>query len=377
MRLGCALALALVVGVAASAARADSVPIAIAPFHARCFDAATLAERVRAHVDGAVTVGAPAQGKSHQEVRVSERDGGLTVAVTARDARGHVVGSAHREVPADDCAAALEVAALIVARAALPLNAAELHAPAHKPPPAHKPAPTPAPAPTPPPPATPTEPVAPTPPPPPPPPPPKPQVIIIEKPVEKRVPVPAPIPPGAIVLRTRPPDHRYIGELAAAVYGAFALDGNGADLPAGELSIGFRRGRFGAAVRGDVEGDHSIAVDSAGAIKLSLRRTQVALEAHADVPIRVGALRFVLGPTLPLWIVRPSGLPHPQSSVIVSAGITARLLYHLDLGRVFLTAGVTFDAALVREELSLTGIGPIAHTPLFEIGPILGFGVNL
>ena len=37
----------------------------------------------------------------------------------------------------------------------------------------------------------------------------------------------------------------------------------------------------------------------------------------------------------------------------------------------------TFDAAFVREELTVTGVGPIAHTPLFEAGPILGFGVNL
>src|SRR6059058_5010990 len=120
MRLACALA--LVVGVAAASARAESVPIAVTPFSARCFDAATLAERVRAHVDGAVSVGAPPRGAGHQEVRVSERDGSLTVQVTARDARGQVVGSAHRVVPADDCGAALEVAALIVARAALPLN---------------------------------------------------------------------------------------------------------------------------------------------------------------------------------------------------------------------------------------------------------------
>lgn len=374
MRLRCAVA--LVVGVAASAARAESVPIAVAPFHARCFDAATLAERVRAHVDGPVAVGAPARGASHQEVRVVERDGSVSVQVTARDARGQIVGSAHRIVPDDDCAAALEIASLIVARAALPLNAAELRGPVHKPPVAHKPSPPPATTPT----DTPTD--TPTPPSPPinaapPPPPPKPQVIIIEKPVEKRVTVPAPIPAGAIVLRTRGPDRRFVGELAVAAYGAFALDGTGADEAAGELALGFRRGRFGLGLRGDVEGDHTVPADTTGTIKLSIRRAQVALEAHADVPIRVGVLRFVLGPTLPLWSARLNGLPRPHTSVIVSAGVGARLLYHLDLGRVFLTAGVTFDAALVREELTVTGIGPIAHTPLFEIGPILGFGVNL
>ncbi|HEX9104746.1 MAG TPA: hypothetical protein VF997_21190, partial [Polyangia bacterium] len=108
-----------------------------------------------------------------------------------------------------------------------------------------------------------------------------------------------------------------------------------------------------------------------------IRRAQLAVEAHADVPLRVGALRFVVGPTMPLWSARPVGVAHPATHVIVSVGVTARLLYRLDIGRVFLIGGVTFDAALWREELTLTGIGPIAHTPLFEAGPILGFGVNL
>src|SRR5262249_55390475 len=160
-----------------------------------------------------------------------------------------------------------------------------------------------------------------------------------------------------------PPEKRFIGELWAAVYGAFAFDGNGADEPAGELAVGFRRGRFGAAVRGDVEGDFTVAAAQPG-IKLDIRRAQLALEAHADVPIHIGALRFVLGPTMPLWSARPIGVTHPTTHVIVSAGLSARLLYHLDIGRVFVMAGATFDAALWREELTVTGVGPIAHTPL-------------
>jgi hypothetical protein len=358
MRFGIALALAL----AATTARAEPVPIAVTPFAGRCFDAAALAERVRTHVDSPVTVGAPPRG-SHQQVRVVARAGAVDVQVTARDGRGVVVGSAHRTIPDDDCAAALEVAALIVARAALPLNAAaEPRAPAHKPKPAPKPEPEPEP----------TEP----PPPPPPTPKPKPQVIVIEKPVERRVAVPTPIPSGSFVLRLRGPERRWVGELSVAVYGAFALDGNGTDEPAGELALGVRRGRFGLALRGDVEGDFRVA-SAMSPFALDIRRAQLALEAHADVPLRVGALRFVLGPTLPLWSVRPTGIAHPTTHVIASAGLTARLLYHLDIGRIFVTAGVTFDASLWREELTLTGVGPIAHTPLFEVGPILGFGANL
>ncbi|HEY2747654.1 MAG TPA: hypothetical protein VGL86_23695 [Polyangia bacterium] len=364
MRLGLALAVALV----ATTTGAQSVPIAMAPFRGRCFDAATLAEHVRAHVDGPVGVGAPPRGASHQEVRVAEHAGTIVVQITARDPRGAVVGSARHLVPAEDCAAALEVVALIVARAALPLNAVEPRA--HKPKPATPPAPKPEPPPTETPPPEPPKPE---------PPPPKPQVIIIEKPVPVPTPTPAPLPPGSVLLRLRGPDHRFVGELSAALYGAFALDGNGTDQPAGELALGFRRGRFGAALRGDVEGDFTVAAapSASTAIKLDIRRAQLALEAHADVGIRIGVLRFVVGPTLPLWSVRPTGVAHPATRVIASAGVTARVLYHLDIGRVFVTIGLTFDAALWREELTLTGVGLIARTPLFEVGPILGFGVNL
>ncbi len=364
MRHGLARALALVASAAATTARAQSVSIAIAPFAGRCFDAPALAEHVRAHVDGPVAVGTPPRAASHQEVRVAEHAGTIVVQVTARDARGTIVGSARHLVPADDCAAALEVSALIVARAALPLNAVEPRA--HKPKPA---TPPPTPKPEPPPPETPP----PEPPKPEPPPPPKPQVIIIEKPV--LMPTPAPLPPGSILLRLRGPDHRFVGELSAALYGAFALDGNGADEPAGELALGFRRGRFGAALRGDVEGDFTIAASAT--YKVDLRRAQLAAEAHVDVPLRVGAVRFVLGPTIPFWTTRPSGLSHPETHVIASFGATARVLYRLDIGRIFVAGGVTFDAALWREQITVAGVGLLARTPRFEVGPIIGFGLNL
>src|SRR5437016_4137644 len=137
MRSAVALALVLV----ATGARADGpVPIAVHPFSGRCFNAAQLAERVRARVgETPVTVGAPPRG-SRQEVRVAERADDITVEVTARDGRGQIVSSARRIVPADDCATALEVAGLIVARAAMPLNWRE--PPAEAPPHAKHPAAT-------------------------------------------------------------------------------------------------------------------------------------------------------------------------------------------------------------------------------------------
>lgn len=370
----------LVVAVAATA-RAESVPIAITPFSSRCFDGRQLAARVRARVgELPVTVGAAPRG-SHQAVRVVARGAAITVEVTARNARGQVVGSARRVVPGDDCATALEVAALIVARAALPLNWRETP-PEEKREPRHPPAATvttPEPAPPPPLQTSPSTPPPPppttTPPPPPTPPAPKPPPPTVIVRVER---IPPPREPGTFVLRTRGPDRRWVGELAAAVYGAFPLDGNGANEPGGELSIGFRRRRFGAALRGGVEGPFIVNTTSTeGPLTLSVRRAEIALEAHADVSVRVGSLRFVVGPAMPLWTVTPTGLPRPSTTIIVSAAVTGRILYHIDLGRVFLTAGVTAEVAFLREQLTVTGVGRIAQTPLVEVGPILGFGVNL
>ena len=379
MRLGGALAL---LWLTAATARAEPTPITVAPFSGRCFDAARLAERVRARLDVPVAVGAPPRG-SHQEVHVTERGEAITVEVTARDGRGDVVGSARRVVPAGtDCATALELTSLIVARAALPLSfestgdsrpSTARHQGAHRAPspppasPAQEPEPEPAaPSAT----APPTAPAAPTAPPPPPPPP---RIIV------RIVRPPPPRPePGTIVLRTRGPDRAWVGELAAAAYGAFPLDGTGGDVPGGELAIGLRHRRFGLALRGAVEGGNTIAATSpAGPIALELRRAAITLEAHADVPVRVVAMRFVVGPSLPLWTVRPRGLPHPRPSVIVSAAVSARLLYHLDLGRFFLTAGIDASVALVREQLAVTGVGTLARTPIVQIGPILGLGVSL
>src|SRR5262245_55726334 len=100
------LALAALILAASATALAEPVPITVAPFSGRGFDAATLAERVRARVEAPVRVGAEPRG-SHQFVRVSEDRAHVRIDFTARDERGGVVGSAHRVVPLDDCATAL------------------------------------------------------------------------------------------------------------------------------------------------------------------------------------------------------------------------------------------------------------------------------
>jgi hypothetical protein len=377
------LALALVLLATASARAEGPVPIVVQPFAGRCFDAAQLAERVRARVgDTPVTVGAPPRG-SHQEVRVAERAGALTVEVTARDGRGQIVGSARRLVPGDDCATALEVAGLIVARAALPLNWRETP-PEPAPHPKHPPATVPPNGPdnaSPSPlksqaanaPPNPIE----TPPP------------LVSSPLPPRAFPSGPGPdlrmvhgpptrePGTLVLRVHGPNRRWVGELDAAVYGAFNLDG-GSDQPGGELAIGFRRKWIGAAVRGSIERDWSASAPSAaGFISLDIRRAAVAAELHGDVPVRVGALRFVVGPELPLWRVVATGLPHPHTSIVTSFSVAARVLYHLDIGRLFMHAGVHFSVAPTSEDLSVTGVGVIAKTPRLTLGPILALGLNL
>jgi hypothetical protein len=183
--------------------------------------------------------------------------------------------------------------------------------------------------------------------------------------------------PGTLVLRVRGPNRRWVGELDAAVYGAFNLDG-GSNQPGGELAVGFRRGWFGAAARGTIERDWSASAPSAaGFIALDIRRAAVGIELHGDLSVRVGAVRFVVGPELPLWRVVATGLPHPHTSVVTSFAVAARVLYHLDIGRMFLNAGVLFTVAPSTEDLSVTGVGVIAKTPRLTLGPILALGLNL
>jgi hypothetical protein len=395
------LAVALALMSTAVAHGDGAAPIVVRPFSTRCFDAAKLAAQVRARVgDVPVDVGG-ASGGGRQEVRVAEHAGGISVEVTARDGNGRIVGSSKRIVPADDCATALDIAGLIVARAAMPLNWRDVPEPRPRPKndraalekaaaekAAEKAAADRAAA----------------------------EKAAAEKAAAERAATEkaerdaaaqraaaererfasetaaaeaearearaaaaraSRREPGTIVLRMRPPARRWLGELSAAVYGSFGLDG-GSDQPGGELAAGFARGRFGAEARGSVDRDYPVAASSeAGPLSLSLRRSTVAVGVHAEVPVRVGAVRFVVGPTLVLWNVRTAGLPHPRSSIIPDFAVDARVFYRLDVGHIFLQAGVDFQVAPTAEDLSITGAGVIAHTPRFVLGPLFALGVNL
>jgi hypothetical protein len=63
--------------------------------------------------------------------------------------------------------------------------------------------------------------------------------------------------------------------------------------------------------------------------------------------------------------------------VVVSAAVSTRLLYHLDLGRLFLAAGVACDVNLLHDQLGVTGVGVVTRAPAVWLGPILALGVNL
>src|SRR5581483_3344960 len=120
---------AVMLGLAALAEAGEPqvVPVAIQPFHGRCFDDQALAERVRARLPAEVpvTVGRAPKGP-HQTVRVAGDEKTVVVQVTARNGARQVVGTDRRVLPAEgECGALLEMTALIVARAATPLNARE------------------------------------------------------------------------------------------------------------------------------------------------------------------------------------------------------------------------------------------------------------
>src|SRR5258706_11100201 len=119
MRVG---TLIVALGLATVARGEEPTPVVIAPFRPRCFDAARLAERVRARLPGApVSVGTASPG-DRQVVRVEEAGATVTVEVTSQAADGRVAGSERRRLPADEeCDVLVETAALIVARAATPL----------------------------------------------------------------------------------------------------------------------------------------------------------------------------------------------------------------------------------------------------------------
>jgi hypothetical protein len=379
--------------VPAWAAHSEALPIVIAPFRNRCFDASQLAQRVRAQLPEAeVSVGAP-PGGADQLVRVSGDGAEVTVRVSLRNARHQIVGSDERLLPlGDDCPSAAETAALIVVRAATPLL---FRLPPALPAP-HPPKPRP-PGPLPPKPVEehPPEPseirTA----------PPSPSPAPVQPPSENRTRLPSEMrtsenrtkppsegrtPPKVVSeMRTAPAPRRKAHrlEIDVAAMWTFPFDGP-PSTPAGELTVGWRwpLGRIvhlGLGARAGVSEEWRATTSSvAGTIRLSARRIPVSAELRLDleVPKGSGVIRLALGPQAAIWVAESTGLPRPGSALFAQPAAFARVAYRLELGPVVLQAGLDVDVAFVRDDLDVGGVGRVAQTPLVLLAPFAGAGVG-
>ncbi|HEY7954571.1 MAG TPA: hypothetical protein VII38_04725 [Polyangia bacterium] len=429
-----ALVAGFVVAAAGPAVAEAPVPIAVAPFSTRCFDAAELADRVRARMpEATVEVGAPPPG-AHQLVRVAVAGDSLVVRVTATSARHRVVGSERRLLPAaGECGALLELSAQIVIRAATPIRArVELRPPAHHGPSSqpngerssrHEPVaraperrnePQPQSAP---PIAAPSSSQ------------PTPENSIPSRPSNPRAtnptstnpastnasandanpananaspnanarmnagpapavkthPAPTEVPaasaPAArrsmVTTRRALPARRRRVEIDAAAMWAFPLDGPPSN-PAGELAVGYAWSRLGVTVRAGVEGQSTFgAQSSAGPVTVSTRRVPISAELHFDLPVRGGAVRFGAGPELALWLAHSGGVPRQASRVLAEPGATVRASYRLELGRVVLGFGVDLDVSFLGDDLAIGGVGTVGRTPIVQLAPYLSLGTQI
>jgi hypothetical protein len=369
----------------------EAPPIVVVPFHNRCFDAAALAQRVRAQLpDVSVSVGTP-PAAAHQQVRVSGNDASLTVRLVAHNQRQQVVGSEERVLPlGDDCSAALETAALIIVRAATPLAFRNLPPPPPRRPPkssdnrpreaesvrTSETPPSPAPQPSE---IRPSE-IR-------PPPAPQPSEIrpseirprqLSENRTSDNRPSPAPqvseIRPSASRRQRRL-------ELDVVAMWSFPLDGQ-PSTPAGDFTVGWRwplwrRLHLGAGLRVGVSGEWTTTTTSAqGPISVSARRIPLAAELRLDVDVPLGVVRISAGPEAAIWVAGSSGLPRPGSAVFAQPAAFVRLAYRLELGPVVVEAGLVLETAFIRDDLTVGGLGAVAQTPLVVLSPFAGVGIG-
>jgi hypothetical protein len=120
----------------------------------------------------------------------------------------------------------------------------------------------------------------------------------------------------------------------------------------------------------------SVSTD-AGTAKVIARRVPLAAELRVDLPVWHGGFRFSVGPTATLWLVRSDGVGHPASALVVEPGAELRVAYRFEIGRFILEAAVHGDVAFGVDQLSVTGVGAVTHTPRVDLGPALSAGVRL
>jgi hypothetical protein len=400
-------------------------PLVIEPFSNRCFDAAHLAERLRAELPrSAISIGSAPAGAYHL-VRVTADTRSLVVHFVVRNERHRTVGSEERLLPlGDDCGEMVQTAALIIARAATPIafrpppprvpsrpsesrpsesrpsenrpsesrpsenrpsenrpsesrpsenrpsesrpseNRPSENRPAESRPSESRPSES-RPSENRPPESRPSE--------------------DRPKPVVPTPAAPEPSPGAAVELRARPAEHapHHRLEIDVAAQWAFPLDGP-PSTPAGELTLGWRllRGRrahFGVGIRTGVSGDWTAERQTpSGAVSVTARRIPLSAELRLDldVPRARGVVRLSAGPQVAFWLAHSTGLPHPGSALAIQPGAFVRAAYRLELGRVILCVGLDLDAAFVRNVLSVGGVGQVAKTPVVQLLPFVGAGLG-
>ena len=108
-----------------------------------------------------------------------------------------------------------------------------------------------------------------------------------------------------------------------------------------------------------------------------MRRVPLALLLAIDARLRRGRFHVELGPLVNVWLVTSRQVSDPRLTSLAQPALEARGSYRYDVKRAFFEAGVALDVALLREVLTVTGVGPLSHTPLVDAAPFVGVGVTL
>jgi hypothetical protein len=131
-------------------------------------------------------------------------------------------------------------------------------------------------------------------------------------------------------------------------------------------------------VRIGVAGDWSqTRISELGTVTVSARRLPLAAELRVDLALPRGAIRLSAGPEVALWLVSARGIAHQGAHVVADPGAVARASYRLVLGRVSVEAGVQLDVSFLVDNLMISGLGTLTHTPRATLGPFVSGGVRL
>ena len=149
--------------------------------------------------------------------------------------------------------------------------------------------------------------------------------------------------------------------------------------PAGELAVGVRWSRrLGLVLRAGVAKPWRSSDSSGDSVaSIDVRRIPIALLLAIDAHLRRGRIRVGVGPLLDVWLVTSRGVSEPHLTRLAQPALEARIAYRYDVKRAFFEAGVALDVALLRQELTVTGVGRLSHTPVADAAPFVGLGVTL